>query len=1052
MRGGRAEHARDRPVDETPAPGPAAPPVSWVSNSAVARLVDRPGPLPVGTDRQAERATPPPPEASRQAAPPIVHTGGVADQAAAAVGALAFAFGPHVVLSSVVAGAAPPLRNRVLAHELRHVRAQTAAGYEWIERYEPMALNSSMTATAAESLPDEELRAELAAADAALSRPDLANRDTVRANRDLLETQAMARDLPRDTPTPGPRPYATAGMELTEDAQHVRYVLETLVTTRGTAYTERVVDDVDLMSTTFGKALYWMGQGASAGAYPMGGQPQIPPVFPSPALARLVSQQWQILKAENETIVRQAEQVGKALMLQALATSLAQTEQESQRYGWVSNRHYTLRDTRQDHLQEEQRLGRAAADLVAKRDRLLQVAGEIGALESRLNTAESDPMLAENLGARISALQAQQAQARADLLNAELAQTQQFPVLSAYVSRNEWDDLRDLAEDPTDWEYGVRIRETLGNILDVKEALLAGDTSIWKQDAIVGLLRQLQSIPPGSMRARLFDEAIAAADDDPWWKTALTVVGIGLSLLAAIPTGGQSLVVAAAILTADALAIGIDIYLLSEAWSEYQLDKAAAGSDLDIAKAVSSVEPSALWLAVQIVATGVGAAGTARTFRAAVASRAAARAATTSDELADALKALDQQLGDAGLPAAARERAISEAMPPGYTPDEMLRAAEEAGVRLSAESAAQAASRVYPGIRPELANRVSSAPLEGSPVGTTGKAWTHRAVKADEIKPIEDAVDGPGWQFPELKEGEVLVFPSGYRVWRDPGSKAIVEEMAVSESVTASRAVSQGEDSIHGATDMGPEFAAAKTERAHGAGSPGLGFDAPYGVVHAPFLVNQRYEKSLEAWLPKLQANAAPGVQYVYTTMTVKRGMALQERVYRVSAIADGEMHDLVEFTVRMDPAKGVGDAAVQVPTGPDVIASQEVLDRFITVDPGATLGEALGRQVRAKGATLHKGLLETRKRLKTLKETVRDKLEPRLVEGDVAFADALDELTATVGRLEDHFAAEAVDTAALTRVDEILTAFRARTSRRLHRVTAQDLQALTESLEDALR
>ena len=54
------------------------------------------------------------------------------------------------------------------------------------------------------------------------------------------------------------------------------------------------------------------------------------------------------------------------------------------------------------------------------------------------------------------------------------------------------------------------------------------------------------------------------------------------------------------------------------------------------------------------------------------------------------------------------------------------------------------------------------------------------------------------------------------------------------EISAAFRSVTKGEEAIFAAKDTSAAHAAAGTQRAHGAGAPGLGFDAPYGVVHAP--------------------------------------------------------------------------------------------------------------------------------------------------------------------------------------------------------------------------
>lgn len=571
--------------------------------------------------------------------------------------------GPVTPDPQITAAPAPQLTPiPAYAHELHHAAAQAATGRPVLQRFgEPQALTSSMTAQAAAGMDDTTAQSELYEASRALSNPDLppAERSAIRANRDLLESEVRRRDLPTAAPGAGKEEYTIAGVVLSDDPEHDRYALETMVTAQGTAATDRAVRDVQTLSTDTGRAIaniayqtdFWRAL-----------EPRPEPVFPSPTLARVVTQQWANLKAENDALIRDATRLGNALMAETLARSRNQAETEAQRYGWVSDAQgWTVRRTDSYHLEEEKRLGLAAAELSAKHKRVDEASSHLAGLQWQMNyVGESDMVMAEHVGAQITAAETALAAAKADLITAELVLTKEFPVLASYVSQNDWGDLADLAEDPTDWDYGGRVKRTLLNIVEVQHALDEGETSCWKQDRIVELMRRYQDVPDGSMRARLYQEAVENAHDDPWWKTALTVVAIGLSLLAAIPTGGASLAVTGVVLTAEAAALALDLYLLHDAITEHSLAKAAAGTDLDVANAVSAADPGAVWLAVQILATGIGAAGAVRTFTRIAEARAAIRAATSSDEMAEGVARLRRELDDAKLPDAAKERAVRE--------------------------------------------------------------------------------------------------------------------------------------------------------------------------------------------------------------------------------------------------------------------------------------------------------------------------------------------------------------------------------------------------------
>jgi hypothetical protein len=110
---------------------------------------------------------------------------------------------------------------------------------------------------------------------------------------------------------------------------------------------------------------------------------------------------------------------------------------------------------------------------------------------------------------------------------------------------------------------------------------------------------------------------------------------------------------------------------------------------------------------------------------------------------------------------------------------------------------------------------------------------------------------------------------------------------------------------------MGGRHEQAGVERAHGAASPGLGFDSPYSVARAPKAVNQVLERSgIELYLRRLRDNAPEGVTYVSTTFTKMSGQDLTERVYRIDALDGGALHNMFEFRIVVEG--GIDDASVR--------------------------------------------------------------------------------------------------------------------------------------------
>lgn len=249
----------------------------------------------------------------------------------------------------------------------------------------------------------------------------------------------------------------------------------------------------------------------------------------------------------------------------------------------------------------------------------------------------------------------------------------------------------------------------------------------------------------------------------------------------------------------------------------------------------------------------------------------------------------------------------------------------------------------YPGYHPELIERATAAPTAGTAITPGGTVWTERRVPIGDIQYAIDEIGEPYWTFPDLQDGQVLVLPSGTRVWRDPHTGMIWEEHPVSASVSAKRALTAGESVIPSAGEMGPSQAGS--QRAHGAASPGLGFDSPYSVARTPPAVNLSIENAgIELWVRNLRNNAAPGVQYLFTTGTARQSGSLTERIYKVSASSGGKIYELVTFRVTVDPAGTVA--------GPEILSvSEEPMSVFGTpknVDLPPSFRQRLGFEIRA--------------------------------------------------------------------------------------------------------
>jgi hypothetical protein len=369
----------------------------------------------------------------------------------------------------------------------------------------------------------------------------------------------------------------------------------------------------------------------------------------------------------------------------------------------------------------------------------------------------------------------------------------------------------------------------------------------------------------------------------------------------------------------------------------------------------------------------------------------------------------------------------------------------------------------YPGTRAGLADKPSRAPRRGDAIhGQPGRQWRVEERRTGDIT-LEIDQEGLYWKWPELEEGVVLHFPEyGYRVWKEPGTHAITEELLVGPSVTGTRKLTRGEDVIFSAADMGEAYRSGGTQRAHGAGSPGLGLDASYGVAHAIERINQWVEnRGVEAWVRDLRDHAEPGVEYVWTTRTRKRGQMLASREYTISAIADGRIHELYAFDLSVPEGPPQVDADIRF----DVTHVGPEAGRFgDRVAPPDALSEALGRTGRRTGRGAVERGAPAAQRLGERLDRVTELLSPaELNESpsrgdevvaaaaqrkDVALINAADEVLAEIGRLRDELATQPVDPARAAAIEAAVGAV----SRRGVRVSAADLRALLRALRGGRR
>jgi hypothetical protein len=115
---------------------------------------------------------------------------------------------------------------------------------------------------------------------------------------------------------------------------------------------------------------------------------------------------------------------------------------------------------------------------------------------------------------------------------------------------------------------------------------------------VVALTRANMFIPDGSLRAGVVKDLVdEAGDTDPTW---VKVLAIALAIVTLIPTGGTSLAI-----PIGAASLSFAVYSAGSAWREYDINSSLANTDLDLARSLSTVEPSLTGFAVSLVSLGI---------------------------------------------------------------------------------------------------------------------------------------------------------------------------------------------------------------------------------------------------------------------------------------------------------------------------------------------------------------------------------------------------------------------------------------------------------------
>lgn len=163
---------------------------------------------------------------------------------------------------------------------------------------------------------------------------------------------------------------------------------------------------------------------------------------------------------------------------------------------------------------------------------------------------------------------------------------------------------------------------------------LAGDSSkVWQLPPVLARAKSALGILEGSALDAMVQRKQAQVQSDKLFtELALAALAIGVGLLSA-GTGTVAVL-------AGAGALGLSAWSAHGHWQQFVFEQAAHGSALDPARALSSVEPSAIWLAVDIAGVFLDAHGLVTAFKAGLGP--AARAVSVAQTAAQARKEAEQ--------------------------------------------------------------------------------------------------------------------------------------------------------------------------------------------------------------------------------------------------------------------------------------------------------------------------------------------------------------------------------------------------------------------------
>ena len=290
------------------------------------------------------------------------------------------------------------------------------------------------------------------------------------------------------------------------------------------------------------------------------------------------------------------------------------------------------------------------------------------------------------------------------------------PVLASYQSEADLEDidLGKLDTDPVDRQMKAVVAQLLPKMVDIGKArgMLKNDLDFAvKLPSVIALTRTNMFVPEGSLRAGMVNDLAAEAKGD---DSLVRAAALAIALLTLIPTGGMSLAVPLGMASA-----GLAVYSVTKEWEKYKTVKTLSNTGLDLARSLSTEEPSLTGFAVSLVELGLEGLPLIGAFKKA---RQLKRLANAGEDTAEVVKDLNR-IGRAHDAPDLGERALIEA-------------------RKDARKAVAGAERGVEQTAERGAAKAESASLKETAAGVAVcvQALTVQRVRAEPVLPIQRIV------------------------------------------------------------------------------------------------------------------------------------------------------------------------------------------------------------------------------------------------------------------------------------------------------------------------